>query len=394
MKPAPPVTRTFVSDGCCGRSPLDDEVVVRGDRPGPLVAQRLDAAVEQPRDAVQQRDDAPADGPQRRPPQDVFEVDRVQHRERGGRARAGGHRNRTPVAVLPEQPLEPGARPAPQVDRVRVVDHRAVRGEQHAATRARVTRASSRTPWAGSSTCSSTCAQSTTSNDASVRGDRLDRPVERRPRVVTRVHPDDLRGVRLNSVRYGISPQPTSSIRYGPRSAARALGLGGEPARERRPHGVRRHRERRIEARRHSRTVTSPIAIHVIASSGRPGTSPIPAHTPARRPRPSRGRRARPATPRRFRDPGRDARPPRGRAGRRSPRSRGRPRPAGRAAGSPHGCSGDGNAWSGSSGKRSRASARNGSYAHSSLDACQPTPVIGRSSQIRPPMYASSVRCA
>ena len=111
MNPAPPVTSTF-GHGASVRH----DVVVRGDRAGPLVAERLDAAVESRRRGSA-ADTTRRDGRSRVPPQDVFEVDRVQHRERGGRARAGGHRNRSPVAVLAEQPLEPGARPAPEVGR-------------------------------------------------------------------------------------------------------------------------------------------------------------------------------------------------------------------------------------------------------------------------------------
>ena len=76
MKPAPPVTRTSRHAGF-----LRDDVVVRRERAGALVAERADPAVDRPAEAVDRGDDRPAEPAQRPAPQDVIEVERVQHRE-------------------------------------------------------------------------------------------------------------------------------------------------------------------------------------------------------------------------------------------------------------------------------------------------------------------------
>ena len=97
MKPAPPVTSTRVM-----RADPRRRGSSRRACPGRLVAQRPELPVERarPQPIERGRRGRPRDRPERGPPQDVFEVERVQHREGGGRAGAGGHGNRCPVAVL------------------------------------------------------------------------------------------------------------------------------------------------------------------------------------------------------------------------------------------------------------------------------------------------------
>ena len=205
------------------------------------------------------------------------------------------HRNEPQSPFAANSRSRPGVRPAPEVDRVRVVDHR--RRASRASTRppGRRTRCSSRDAARGvvdvlehlraeddvERRVGAGIASIGPTSSAQGFGDRVEPDVPR-ARAARRAAGRASRRSRRRAAGTGRGRRARGSPRR--RASARAA-----PAR-----AYAGHRERRVEARRHSRTRhQARAASQVSASSGRPGDEPDPGPDADRDERASRGRRAR-----------------------------------------------------------------------------------------------------
>src|SRR5581483_10905267 len=97
-------------------------MVIREQGAGPGLGEERRAAVESAGAAVQERDDPAGERGDGCALCGEIDVDPQDHSDAGGGSGAGTDGDRAPVCVVREEPLEAGVRPAPEVNRVRMVD--------------------------------------------------------------------------------------------------------------------------------------------------------------------------------------------------------------------------------------------------------------------------------